>query len=144
MIPFTTSPALPSATVLSRPLTEVHAEREEAERTLAKIESPSAAASNSSAKTDPALVAAATDLGSIWHGLPAENADLAKRVDQTRTAPHASSLGVPISRNTDKKAVFFILANGLLVPISKDAGRFTDMSVNGGLVVFDLSVPGDP
>ena len=45
MIPFTTSPALPFATVLSRPLTEVHAEREEAERTLAKIESASAAAS---------------------------------------------------------------------------------------------------
>ena len=30
MIPFTTSPALPSSAAMSRPLAEVHAEREEA------------------------------------------------------------------------------------------------------------------
>ena len=144
MIPFTTSPALPSTVALSRPLAEVHAEREEADRALAKIETDLAAASDSSAKTDPALVAAATELRVDLARLTAENAESTKRVEQARTAPRVSSIGLPISRDTDKKAIFFILANGLLLPISKDAGRFTGMNVDGGLVAFNPSVPGDP
>jgi len=144
LIPFAGPPALPSAVALSRPLADIHAERVAAEHTLAQLESARGAAADTSAKTDAALAATAAGLRVDLARIITENTGLAKRVEQARVTPRASSLGVPLARDTDKKAVFFILAADLLVPITKDAGRFTDMNVNGGVRVFNPSLPGDP
>lgn len=108
MIPFTGPPMAPPVAAASRPLAEVHRDRLAAEQTLAQIESERAAAADSSAKANPALAAVAADLRVDLTRLIAENAELSKRVEQARATPRASSLGVPLARDTDKKAVFFI------------------------------------
>jgi hypothetical protein len=144
MIPFTGSPPVQPVAATSRTLTEVRGEREAAERRLAQINSESVAAADAAAKADRVLAATASELQGDLARATEQNAVLANRVAEARATTRASSFGIPLSRDTDKKAVFFILANGLLTPVNKDAGRFAAINVNGGLVVFTPSLAGDP
>ena len=144
MIPLTSSPPVQSATATVRTLSEVRGERAAAERRLAQINSESAAAADAAAKADRVLAAAASELQGDLARVTEQNAVLANRVAEARATPRVSSFGVPLARDTDKKAVFFILANGLITPVNKDAGRFAAVNVNGGVVVFEPSLAGDP
>jgi len=143
---------LPAASVLARPgpvedprlYESVHAELMAAEQAAAELETARAAAKDASAKSDAKLAAEAVELRADLAQREAANSELAKRLEQVRSAPRAGSLGMPVSHTTDKRPIFFILAKGLILPVSKDAGQFTDMPVNGGVRVFIPFVAGDP
>lgn len=143
-LPFASSPASQAALAPSRPLESVHAERLAAERALAELETASAASKDPAASSNAELADAAAQLRTNLTRKTEENANLEKRIEQARATPRAPALGMPLARETDKKPVFFVLADGKILPVSKEAGQFAELAFNGGTRTFTPSVPGDP
>ena len=144
VLPFAAPPPSQAALAPSRPFEAVHAERLAAERELAVFATARAAANDPAASSNAALADEAaklrTDLARLGEGA----ADLEKRIAQARATPRAPALGMPLARDTDKRPVFFILANGKILPVSKEAGQYTEFAFNNGTRTFTPSVPGDP